>query len=173
MARSSSKKTKSAPKKTASKPKRPALRVAKPKKVISKKTKPAVKKAVVKKSKPAPKPKKVVSKKISKVSKKSHPKQPVRGVTTEEIKERFDTLVQKGKKRRFVTFEEILKSFPDIEDDIMFLDDLYVKFNDAGIDVLESGNLLSSDPVENHNLTEFLENDMIVSEQDTIQFRCI
>jgi RNA polymerase primary sigma factor len=153
MARSSSKKTKSAPKKTASKPKRPALRVAKPKKVISKKTKPAVKKAVVKKSKPAPKPKKVVSKKISKVSKKSHPKQPVRGVTTEEIKERFDTLVQKGKKRRFVTFEEILKSFPDIEDDIMFLDDLYVKFNEAGIDVLESGNLLSSDPVESQ-LTE-------------------
>jgi RNA polymerase primary sigma factor len=155
MARSSSKKTKSAPKKTASKPKRPALRVAKPKKVISKKTKPAVKKAVVKKSKPAPKPKKVVSKKISKVSKKSHPKQPVRGVTTEEIKERFDTLVQKGKKRRFVTFEEILKSFPDVEDDILFLGrSVWEVATMAGVDVLESGNLLSSDVLSNPALDE-------------------
>ncbi len=89
----------------------------------------------------------VVSKKsIQKISKKTKViKQPVKGATPEEIQNRFTSLLEKGKKRRFVTYEEILKSFPDIEDDIMFLDDLYGKLNDAGIDVLESGNLLSSD----------------------------
>lgn len=52
-------------------------------------------------------------------------------------------LIEKGRKRGFITYDEILKTFPDIENNIIFLDELYEKFSIAGIDVLEGGNLLN------------------------------
>ena len=58
------------------------------------------------------------------------------------MNEKADRLLLKGRERGFVTYDEILKEFPTIEDDIVFLDDLYAKFNTAGIDVLEGGGLL-------------------------------
>lgn len=54
-------------------------------------------------------------------------------------------LVEKGRKRGFITYDEILKTFPDIENNILFLDELYEKFAAASIDVLEGGNLLNLD----------------------------
>ncbi len=54
-------------------------------------------------------------------------------------------LIEKGRKRGFITYDEILKTFPDIENNILFLDELYEKFAIAGIDVLEGGNLLNLD----------------------------
>lgn len=54
-------------------------------------------------------------------------------------------LIEKGRKRGFITYDEILKTFPDIENNIFFLDELYEKFAVAGIDVLEGGNLLNLD----------------------------
>jgi len=54
-------------------------------------------------------------------------------------------LVEKGRKRGFITYDEILKTFPDIENNILFLDELYEKLGIAGIDVLEGGNLLNLD----------------------------
>jgi RNA polymerase primary sigma factor len=54
-------------------------------------------------------------------------------------------LIEKGRKRGFITYDEILKTFPDIENNIFFLDELYEKFGVAGIDVLEGGNLLNLD----------------------------
>src|SRR3989344_5540318 len=54
-------------------------------------------------------------------------------------------LIEKGRKRGFITYDEILKTFPDIENNILFLDELYEKFGIAGIDVLEGGNLLNLD----------------------------
>ena len=53
-----------------------------------------------------------------------------------------ERLVTRGKERGFVTYDEILKEFPTIETDIMFLDELYEKLNNLGIDVLEGGGLL-------------------------------
>ncbi|HEV7449230.1 MAG TPA: sigma-70 family RNA polymerase sigma factor, partial [Candidatus Paceibacterota bacterium] len=49
-----------------------------------------------------------------------------------------------------VTYDEILKSFPSVEDDVMFLEELYEKFSTAGIDVLEGGGLLevAEEPTE-------------------------
>jgi RNA polymerase primary sigma factor len=118
------------------------------------KVKKPIKKVIIQK-KPI---KKVISKKTSspkKPEKKGKiPKQPIRGVTPEEVQKRLEALIEKGKKRRFVTYEEILKSFPDVEDDILFLDDLYGKLHDGGVDVLESGNLLSSDVLSNPALDE-------------------
>ncbi|TAK57085.1 sigma-70 family RNA polymerase sigma factor [Patescibacteria group bacterium] len=57
-------------------------------------------------------------------------------------------LLTKGKDRGFVTYDEILKEFPNIEQDVMFLDDLYSKLSTAGIDVLEGGGLLEVEPEE-------------------------
>ncbi len=59
-------------------------------------------------------------------------------------------LIEKGRKRGFITYDEILKTFPDIENNILFLDELYEKFAVAGIDVLEGGNLLNL----NNDLTD-------------------
>ena len=145
--------------------KKPAVK-AKPvaKKAPAKKPAPrkAVKKAAVKKATPAPKKKaakKVVAKKPVKTkkaqgaggaiaagrvaAKKSAGKNKV--MTQQE---RLEDLVFKGKKRGFITFDEILKSFPNIETNIEFLDTLYEQLTTAGIDVLEGGNLLDIDGLE-------------------------
>ncbi|MBU6231925.1 sigma-70 family RNA polymerase sigma factor, partial [Patescibacteria group bacterium] len=53
-----------------------------------------------------------------------------------------EKLIQKGRDRGFVTYDEILKEFPQIENDIVFLDELYGKFAAANVDVLEGGGLL-------------------------------
>lgn len=53
-------------------------------------------------------------------------------------------LLHKGKERGYITFDEILKEFPTVEDDILFLEELYEKFSVSGIDVLEGGGLLDA-----------------------------
>lgn len=84
----------------------------------------------------------LVHKKVS----KSEVKKPSSSERKAEALERLaDTLMEKGKKRGFITYDEILKTFPDIENNILFLDELYEKFAIAGIDVLEGGNLLNLD----------------------------
>jgi RNA polymerase primary sigma factor len=63
----------------------------------------------------------------------------------EELSRLADELINKGRKRGFITYDEILKTFPEIENNILFLDELYEKLAVAGIDVLEGGNLLNLD----------------------------
>ena len=97
--------------------------------VAQKKTK-AVKSKAVKKPKASKAP-------VVKVSKKA-----------KDLDTKANKLIHKGKERGFVTFDEILKEFPTIEDDIIFLDELYTKFTVAGIDVLESGGMLDIEQEE-------------------------
>ena len=101
-------------------------------KKINKKTKVKKKTKKVKKVKTSKK--KAKTKKISSAEKK-----------TEELNRLADLLIEKGRKRGFITYDEILKTFPDIENNILFLDELYEKFAVASIDVLEGGNLLNLD----------------------------
>src|SRR3989338_7274445 len=103
------------------------------------------KKRVVKKSK-----KKVVKKRALKKIKVRPKTKSVKKLTVKERKvERLgnisNELIEKGRKRGFITYDEILKTFPDIENNILFLDELYEKLGIAGIDVLEGGNLLNLD----------------------------
>ncbi len=56
--------------------------------------------------------------------------------------ERVKQLLEKGKRRRFVTYAEILHYFPDAEYDIDLLDQLYQKIEDSGITVSEGADLL-------------------------------
>lgn len=64
----------------------------------------------------------------------------------EDNDKKAEKLVSKGKERGFVTYDEILKEFPTIEDDILFLEELYEKFSSSGVDVLEGGGLLEVQP---------------------------
>lgn len=67
------------------------------------------------------------------------------------IKSREDhvqLLLRRGRERGFVTYSEILRLFPAVEDDIFFLEELYGKLFDASIDVLEAKELLQSDDKE-------------------------
>ncbi len=56
----------------------------------------------------------------------------------------MDRLLGKGKERGYVTYDEILKEFPNVEEDIFFLDELYEKLSVSGVDVLEGGGLLEN-----------------------------
>ncbi len=113
-------------------------------KVVKKVKKPVKKakaKAVKKIAKKKVVKKKVIKKKPVKIAKKSN-----KAETKEQKLNRLsDELVEKGRKRGFITYDEILKVFPDIENNILFLDELYEKFGLASIDVLEGGNLLDLD----------------------------
>ena len=124
--------------------KTPAKKVVK--KVVKKIVKPAAKKAVkavpkkVLAKKPEKKVEKVVVKKEVIVPKKAL----TRGEKLLEIK--AAELMQLGKTRGYVTHDELLRSFPEIEKDVEFLDVLYERFTVAGIDVLASGGMLGDDP---------------------------
>jgi len=58
------------------------------------------------------------------------------------IEDKINALLKKGRLRGFITHAEILKEFPLIEEDVVFLDDLYSRMQEAGIDVLEGEDLL-------------------------------
>lgn len=95
--------------------------------------KKATKKRVVKKKSAT---KKRTSKRLTKTQKKAA-----------EQEKKLQKILSVGKERGFITYDQILREFPTIEEDILFLEELYEELNKAGIDVLESGGLLS-DPEE-------------------------
>ena len=113
------------------------------------------KKKINKKRKVFKKIKKVKIKRVKKIKKKILKKKVVKKVKIKKLSYAekkaeglaclADELIEKGKKRGFITYDEILKTFPDIENNILFLDELYEKFAVASIDVLEGGNLLNLD----------------------------
>ncbi|MDO8604344.1 MAG: sigma-70 family RNA polymerase sigma factor [bacterium] len=136
MIKSTTKKTKvtkkSAPKKTVKKMakkviKKPAKKVLRPRRGSADPKKAPAKKTA---------PKKVARKAVTK--KKS----------TEGWEQKAEVLILKGRARGFITYNEILKDFPTVEQDVIFLDTLYEKLGDAGVDILESGGLLNMEPEE-------------------------
>ncbi len=78
-------------------------------------------------------------------------------------------LIQKGRDRGFVTYDEILKEFPQIENDIMFLDELYGKLAAANVDVLEGGGLLEVEELNPHKKAPHLSRGGSDSAYDSIQ----
>jgi RNA polymerase primary sigma factor len=110
--------------------KRTAKKVIRP---IAKKNKKSVKKTVEKKAK---------IKSVGKIAKKSS-----QGgkVSKEQLIERANSLVARGRLRGFVTFSEILKEFPNVETDIEFLEELYARFEESHVDVIEEGGLLDDE----------------------------
>lgn len=56
-----------------------------------------------------------------------------------EKEDRAERLIEKGRERGYITYSEILKEFPHVEEDVRFLDELYERFSVSGIDILEGG----------------------------------
>lgn len=149
---------------------RKVLKKASKKKVVKKSSKKAVKKVPAKKKVLKKQAKKVLAKKASKkalkkttgkVSKKVSKRVPKgaskkkvikkapakkKGQRAMEIKAR--RLLAKGRERGYVTYDQILKEFPKIEEDVMFLEEMYERFNVASIDVLEGGGLLGGEEAQ-------------------------
>ncbi|HUX81013.1 MAG TPA: sigma-70 family RNA polymerase sigma factor [Candidatus Paceibacterota bacterium] len=128
--------------------------------------KPVIKKKVVKKSLTAKKqsrtsvakkstPKKKATKKMTKKTLKKVTQKSVaakkrivhvaaRGAKAKALSQKAEVaeiLIEKGKERGYVTYNEILKAFPLVEEDVNFLESLYERFAIAGVDVLEGGML--------------------------------
>lgn len=100
-------------------------------------TKTTVKKVVVAKT---ASPKKTEEK----VEKKTEVKKPLS--RREKILEmKSAELMKTGRERGYITYNELLSSFPEIEKNIEFLDELYERFSISGIDVLQSGGMLGED----------------------------
>ncbi|MBI2673791.1 MAG: sigma-70 family RNA polymerase sigma factor [Candidatus Zambryskibacteria bacterium] len=91
---------------------------------------------------------KLTKKKIHKATKKqkAKTKSPIKKKIDEAL--RTERLIARGKERGFVTYDEILKEFPTIETNIIFLDELYEKLRILGVDILEGGGLLEMPPEE-------------------------
>lgn len=142
-------------KKTATKTttkKAPAAKKTAAKKVVKKaapkkKTATTAKKATVKK--PAATKKKTVATKATKPLSRVPKKKPTRAKKKNlkedksQLEDAIKKLIKKGTDRGFVTYNEILVQFPNIEEDVVALDDIYSRLQESNIDVLEGGNLLS------------------------------
>lgn len=61
------------------------------------------------------------------------------------LRKKAQDLVLRGRERGFITYDEILKVHPTIEEDVFFLEELYDTLAEAGIDVLEGGQFLITD----------------------------
>ncbi|MEX0932312.1 MAG: sigma-70 family RNA polymerase sigma factor, partial [Parcubacteria group bacterium] len=103
----------------------------------TKQVKKSANKAPAKKAKAT----KTATKKITKKSSTTKPKVKSKKKSRSDAS-KVDSLIGRGKERGFVTYDEILKEFPTIEQDIILLDEMYAKLSSLGIDVLEGGGLL-------------------------------
>jgi RNA polymerase primary sigma factor len=112
---------------------------------------------------PTPKKQKKDSKAVKKTSPKASAKTPAKATSKavhkkaaspadESIdrrsRDKIKRLTGKGQEVGYVTYDEILKAFPRIEEDIDLLESLYDSFNKANIDVMESSGLLQFDEDE-------------------------
>ncbi|MSR76592.1 MAG: sigma-70 family RNA polymerase sigma factor [Candidatus Ryanbacteria bacterium] len=105
-------------------------------------TKKTKKKSVKPKAKPKPKKAPLKKAKPKKGGKKVAPKQEKKKLSMEA---QMDELVLRGKARGFITYKEILNSFPTIEDNITLLEDLYSRLATGSVDVLEAQELIEVD----------------------------
>ncbi|QQR76709.1 sigma-70 family RNA polymerase sigma factor [Candidatus Nomurabacteria bacterium] len=139
-------------------------KTAKKKKKVAPVKKPKAKKPAPKKKKTAKKSEPVVSTPATrkaayaKANAAKKPKERPAGTKLNSaekkalvLEQKSSLLIEKGRKRGFITYDEILQVFPDIENNILFLDELYDKFTVAGIDILEGGNLLDVDGPKDKN----------------------
>jgi RNA polymerase primary sigma factor len=81
----------------------------------------------------------------------------------------MDRLLGKGKERGYVTYDEILKEFPTVEEDIVFLDELYEKLSGSGVDILEGGGLLENPSLDDLTQKKYTYGRASESSYDSIQ----
>lgn len=132
-----------------------AVKKATKKRVVDPTGKPAKKAAITKTTRAAAK--KVITPKKTKstapvatkaTTKKMTPKRTPPKKSASKKEKQAEKLMKSGHERGYITYDEILKEFPTIEQDILFLEEMYERFATAGIDILESGGILEDNTQE-------------------------
>jgi len=132
--------------------------MAKKKNTKAKKSKPKAKS--VKKARPA--------KKKKFVAKKAAPKLNKNKVVMKQD-QKVTALITLGRERGYITYDEILREFPTIEDDVLLLEEIYEKFGTAGIDVLEGGGMLEDNSAQDVLEKKKLQNRRSDASYDSVQ----
>lgn len=139
-------------KQTKNKVKRKTAKKTAKRRVAKKVTKKrVVKKAVKKIAKKKIAKKRTLKKAAKKKLKKKLKKKAVKKVSRKKFKpskqqvRKTSIIIEKGRERGYITYDEILKVFPTIENSVELLEDLYERLATASIDVLESGGMLGDD----------------------------
>jgi len=101
------------------------------------------------------------NKKIKKEKKPTVRTRPSKIKKAEETKIKINNLLKKGKARGFVTYGEIIKEFPSIEEDVALLDTIYDTFSESSIDVIESKDMIDSEDVSGKKLEQGLDRESI------------
>lgn len=128
-----------------------------------------MKKSSKKKVKKVKKPSRPL-KRTKKVAAKKKEKKSIAAPKKKETQESaIEALVKRGKDRGFLTYKEILASFPHIEDNIFLLEDLYARLASANVDVLEAQELIETEAEtkkKSHKMPARVEKD---ASQDSVQ----
>lgn len=93
----------------------------------------------------------------------------VRGTTKEKEEARVKVLITLGRERGYITYDEIMREFPQIEDDVLLLEEMYERFGTAGIDVLEGGGMLEDTSAQDVLEKKKLQNRRADSSYDSVQ----
>ncbi len=132
------------------KKKKKAAKKSRPRKKSAKKPAKKAKKPV-RKAKPKPQ-----KKAVKKPAAKPAPKEPVKKLTKQEAlnEKLLSQLIERGRPRGFVTDNEILYVFPNVEEDIDFLEEIYNRLEKENIKIIDTTGLidLSSTEVASRDL---------------------
>lgn len=88
---------------------------------------------------------------------------------TGKIQVKVEALIRLGRERGYVTYDEILREFPTIEDNVTLLEDMYERFSSAGIDVLEGGGMLEDTSADAILASKKLQNRRADASYDSVQ----
>src|SRR3989344_4729965 len=94
---------------------------------------------------------------------------PAKGTARSKQEQRVQALIVLGRERGYITYDEILREFPQIESDVFVLEDMYEKFETAGIDVLEGGGMLEDTSAQDVLEKKKLQNRRSDSNYDSVQ----
>jgi len=86
-----------------------------------------------------------------------------------KTQDKVNSLIKLGRERGYITYDEILREFPTIEDNMSLLEDMYERFGAAGIDVLEGGGMLGDDSADTVLEKKKLQNRRSDSNYDSVQ----
>ena len=82
---------------------------------------------------------------------------------------KVEALILMGKERGYITYDEILREFPTIEDNVSLLEEIYERFSVAGIDVLEGGGMLEDSSADSVLASKQLQNRRSDAGYDSVQ----
>jgi len=82
---------------------------------------------------------------------------------------KVEALILMGKERGYITYDEILREFPTIEDNVELLEEIYERFSVAGIDVLEGGGMLEDTSADSVLASKKLQNRRSDAGYDSVQ----